>query len=162
MIYGTYAQGRPRYSAQGGIGARLCIRDTQQDWRESCLCTHQRQADVGMHNASVVATAWRLEHGGCCTTHRVVGACHDLPRQAIPAQLLCQHPASKPSYASSAAAGLGATRSFAPADGGTITLHKRNCPNAIRLAAQYGDSIITNFEENEAFLYPRRIRIKGI
>ena len=46
---------------------------------------------------------------------------------------------------------------------GTITLHKRNCPNAIRLAAQHGDSIISiNFEENEAFLYPVRIRIKGI
>ena len=46
---------------------------------------------------------------------------------------------------------------------GTITLHKRDCPNAIRLASQHGDSILAkNFPENEAFLYPVRIRIKGI
>ena len=45
----------------------------------------------------------------------------------------------------------------------SVTLHKRNCPNAIRLAAQHGDSIIAiNFEENEAFLYPVRIHVKGI
>ena len=46
---------------------------------------------------------------------------------------------------------------------GEITLHKRDCPAAIRLASQHGDSIISvNFEENEAFLYPVRIRITGI
>ena len=47
-------------------------------------------------------------------------------------------------------------------DGG-ITLHKRDCPVAIRLASQHGDSILSqSFPENEAFLYPVRIRIKGI
>ena len=46
---------------------------------------------------------------------------------------------------------------------GEITLHKRDCPTAIRLASQHGDSIISvNFEENPAFLYPVRIRITGI
>jgi GTP pyrophosphokinase len=46
---------------------------------------------------------------------------------------------------------------------GSITLHKRDCPAAIRQASQHGDSIISvNFEENEAFLYPVRIRITGI
>ncbi len=46
---------------------------------------------------------------------------------------------------------------------GNITLHKRDCPAAIRQASQHGDSIISvNFEENEAFLYPVRIRITGI
>ena len=47
-------------------------------------------------------------------------------------------------------------------DGG-ITLHKRDCSVAIRLASQHGDSILSqSFPENEAFLYPVRIRIKGI
>ena len=51
---------------------------------------------------------------------------------------------------------------FKAADG-TITLHKRDCPHAIRLASQHGDSILSvNFPENESFLYPVRIRIKGI
>ena len=46
---------------------------------------------------------------------------------------------------------------------GSITLHKRDCPVAIRLASQHGDSIISqSFPENEAFLYPVRIRIKGV
>lgn len=47
---------------------------------------------------------------------------------------------------------------------GSVVLHKRNCQHAIRLASQHGDSIlaIKNFPENEAFLYPVRIRIKGI
>ena len=46
---------------------------------------------------------------------------------------------------------------------GNITLHKRDCPAAIRLASQHGDSIISvNFEENVAFLYPVRLRITGI
>ena len=49
------------------------------------------------------------------------------------------------------------------APSGEITLHKRDCPHAIRLASQHGDSILSkNFPENEAFLYPVRIRIKGI
>ncbi len=51
---------------------------------------------------------------------------------------------------------------FKEADG-TITLHKRNCPDAIRLASQQGDSIVAvNFEENPAVLYPVRIQIKGV
>ena len=49
------------------------------------------------------------------------------------------------------------------ANDGSITLHKRDCPMAIRLASQHGDSILSqSFPENEAFLYPVRIRIKGI
>ena len=51
---------------------------------------------------------------------------------------------------------------FKEADG-TTTLHKRDCHIAIRVASQYGDSITSvNFDENPAFLYPVRIRIKGI
>ena len=46
---------------------------------------------------------------------------------------------------------------------GSVILHKRDCPHAIRLASQHGDSILSkNFPENEAFLYPVRIRIRGI
>ncbi len=46
---------------------------------------------------------------------------------------------------------------------GHIVLHKRDCSAAIRLASQHGDSITSvNFEENEAFLYPVRIRVRGI
>ncbi len=46
---------------------------------------------------------------------------------------------------------------------GTITLHKRNCPDAIRLASQQGDSIVAvKFEEDASILYPTRIRIRGI
>lgn len=46
---------------------------------------------------------------------------------------------------------------------GHIVLHKRDCTTAIRLASQHGDSIISvNFEENPAFLYPVKIRVKGI
>lgn len=48
-------------------------------------------------------------------------------------------------------------------DGGPVTLHKRNCPAAIRQASQQGDSIVTvNFEEDAAFLYPVRICLRGI
>lgn len=44
-----------------------------------------------------------------------------------------------------------------------ITLHKRNCPNAIRLASEQGESIVAvNFEEHEDFLFPVRICIRGI
>lgn len=51
---------------------------------------------------------------------------------------------------------------FKDADG-RITLHKRNCPIAIRLASEYGDSIVAvNFEENEKLLYPVRIRLRGV
>ena len=48
-------------------------------------------------------------------------------------------------------------------DDGHTVLHKRDCQVAIRLASQHGDSIMSvNFEENDAFLYPVRIRIQGI
>lgn len=46
---------------------------------------------------------------------------------------------------------------------GKITLHKRNCPEAIRLASQQGDSILAvTFEEDPSVLYPVRINIRGI
>lgn len=46
---------------------------------------------------------------------------------------------------------------------GVVTLHKRNCPDAIRMASEQGDSIVAvNFEEHEAFLFPVRICIRGI
>ena len=46
---------------------------------------------------------------------------------------------------------------------GNITLHKRNCPDAIRMASEQGDSIVAvNFEEQEEFLFPVRICIRGI
>ena len=45
----------------------------------------------------------------------------------------------------------------------TITLHKRNCPTAIRQAAHYGDSIVpVDFKEDAEFLYPVRIRVRGV
>lgn len=44
-----------------------------------------------------------------------------------------------------------------------VQVHKRNCPTAIRLASQNGDSIVAvNFEENPDFLYPVRISIRAI
>lgn len=46
---------------------------------------------------------------------------------------------------------------------GKITLHKRNCQDAIRMASQQGDSIIAvNFDEDENILYPVRITVKGV
>lgn len=49
------------------------------------------------------------------------------------------------------------------ADDGTITLHKRDCPTAIRMASQQGDSILAiEFKENEHFLYPVRVRVRGV
>lgn len=51
---------------------------------------------------------------------------------------------------------------FKDADGG-ITLHKRNCKKAIRRASEQGDSIVSvAFEENEHFLFPVRVKIRGI
>lgn len=51
---------------------------------------------------------------------------------------------------------------FKGADG-KITLHKRNCPSAIRLASEQGDSIVAvNFEEDDRFLFPVRICICGV
>ena len=49
------------------------------------------------------------------------------------------------------------------AEDGTITLHKRNCPTAIRMASQQGDSILAiEFEENGQFLYPVRVQIRAV
>ena len=49
------------------------------------------------------------------------------------------------------------------ADDGTITLHKRNCSSAIRLASQQGDSIVAiEFKEDEQFLYPVRVQVRSV
>lgn len=46
---------------------------------------------------------------------------------------------------------------------GNITLHLGNCPTAIKLASEHGDSIVNvEFNENKDFLFPVRIRIRGI
>ena len=46
---------------------------------------------------------------------------------------------------------------------GRITLHKRNCLTAIRQASKHGDTIVAvDFKENEQFLFPVRICIRGI
>ena len=45
---------------------------------------------------------------------------------------------------------------------GSIEVHKRNCQTAIRLASQYGDSIVAvNFEDSKE-LYPVRISVRAI
>ena len=45
---------------------------------------------------------------------------------------------------------------------GSIEVHKRNCQTAIRLASQYGDSIVAvNFEDSRE-LYPVRISVRAI
>lgn len=46
---------------------------------------------------------------------------------------------------------------------GSVTIHKRDCPMAVRLASQYGDSIVSvDFKPNENILYPVCIRIKAV
>ena len=46
---------------------------------------------------------------------------------------------------------------------GTITIHRRDCKAAIRLASQRGDDIVAvNFEEDKEFLYPVRVDIVAI
>lgn len=51
---------------------------------------------------------------------------------------------------------------FKDTDGG-VTLHKRNCLCAIKRASEQGDSIVAvDFKENELFLFPVRICIRGI
>lgn len=51
---------------------------------------------------------------------------------------------------------------FKNGDGVTV-LHKRYCPDIIRLASEYGDSIVAaTFDANPAFQYPVRIRVQGI
>jgi len=44
-----------------------------------------------------------------------------------------------------------------------VTIHKRNCPEAILLATSVGDSIVdVNFEEDRSILYPVGIKIKAV
>ena len=51
---------------------------------------------------------------------------------------------------------------FKDADG-AITVHRRDCKVAIRLASQRGDDIVAvNFEEDNSFLYPVKIDIVAI
>lgn len=46
---------------------------------------------------------------------------------------------------------------------GSITMHRRNCPEGIRLASKLGDNIISiGFEEDPEKQYPVTIAIKGI
>ena len=46
---------------------------------------------------------------------------------------------------------------------GKITLHKRNCQTAIRLASQRGDSIVAvDFKVDEQFLYPVSVQITSV
>ena len=46
---------------------------------------------------------------------------------------------------------------------GTVSIHRRDCKSAIRLASQRGDDIIAvNFEEDKEFLYPVKIDIVAI
>lgn len=45
----------------------------------------------------------------------------------------------------------------------TITVHRRDCKSAIRLASQRGDDIVAvNFEEDMSFVYPVRIVVTAI
>ena len=56
----------------------------------------------------------------------------------------------------------GETIGFREADG-TITLHRRNCPEAIRLSSKFGDNIIySEFDEDPNKQYPVTIAIKAI
>lgn len=51
---------------------------------------------------------------------------------------------------------------FKEADG-SISIHKRNCTDAIRMASQFGDSIVSvEFKEEENILYPIAIHVKAI
>lgn len=51
---------------------------------------------------------------------------------------------------------------FKEADG-SISIHKRNCPEAISLASQFGDSIVSvDYKEEENILYPIAIHVKAI
>ena len=43
---------------------------------------------------------------------------------------------------------------------GSITIHKRNCSEAIKIASQQGDSIVSvDFQKDEKVLYPVSIQI---
>lgn len=45
---------------------------------------------------------------------------------------------------------------------GSVTIHKRDCPNAIKLATQIGDRIVNVNFEPDATLYPMTISIKAV
>lgn len=45
---------------------------------------------------------------------------------------------------------------------GSVTIHKRDCPKAIRLASQYGDNIVSVDFKPDATLYPIKIDIKAV
>ncbi len=48
-------------------------------------------------------------------------------------------------------------------ENGDTQIHKRNCPTAIRLASQHGDSIVAvTFDEDPGLLYPVRISVRAI
>ena len=48
-------------------------------------------------------------------------------------------------------------------DDGTVILHKRNCPSAICMASQQGDSIVAvDFKENKQIFYPVRIQVCSV
>lgn len=49
------------------------------------------------------------------------------------------------------------------AENGEITLHRRDCKTAIRLASQHGDDIVAvNFDEDKDFLYPVGIVVTAV
>ncbi len=57
----------------------------------------------------------------------------------------------------------GETIGFRNEEDGSITMHRRNCPEAIRLASKLGDSIVdTPFPEDPDTQYPISISIKAI
>lgn len=45
---------------------------------------------------------------------------------------------------------------------GSITLHKRDCPIAVRLASQYGDSIVSVDFDSDETLYPVSIGVRAV
>ena len=48
-------------------------------------------------------------------------------------------------------------------EGGITQVHRRDCPTAIRMASQQGDSIVAvDFHESPDFLYPVRIRVRSL
>ncbi len=49
-------------------------------------------------------------------------------------------------------------------DDGLITVHKRNCPQAVKLASEHGDMIVTveELKENPAMVFSTKIHVKAI
>ena len=77
-----------------------------------------------------------------------------LNRQPKPKHTLCPHCHPMPG---------GEIIGFADADG-RVTVHRRNCPVAIRMASEKGNTIVEvqDFEADPAVLYPVRVEIVGI